>query len=144
MDARGGTYILILRSEIDASLQIGRWGSLEIQPGNYLYVGSAFGPGGVRARVSRHWRSSRNRHWHIDYLRQHLTPIWAWYCHSPDQLEHGWAEALARLPGTSPVPGFGCSDCSCSTHLFFTAQKPKLKAFAELVADCVLTWAGPK
>ena len=36
--------------------------------GDYVYAGSAFGPGGTRARVSRHLRTDKKPHWYIDRL----------------------------------------------------------------------------
>jgi len=43
---------------------------LDLLPGYYIYIGSAFGPGGVRARMLRHLRADKPKHWHIDYLRE--------------------------------------------------------------------------
>jgi hypothetical protein len=56
MKTEPGTYILILRSELNASVEIGAWGQLAIVSGYYAYVGSALGPGGLLARLSRHCR----------------------------------------------------------------------------------------
>jgi Uri superfamily endonuclease len=66
-----GTYALILRSHSKATTQVGRWGRINLETGYYIYIGSAFGPGGVRARVSRHFRKEKRKHWHIDYLRKY-------------------------------------------------------------------------
>ena len=73
-----GTYALILQCDLNDRVQIGRLGEIELRPGYYIYVGSAFGPGGVKARVERHWRTDKRKHWHIDYLREHVTPVEAW------------------------------------------------------------------
>jgi hypothetical protein len=40
-----GTYALILKSESNTCVQIGRWREIKLKPGYYIYVGSAFGPG---------------------------------------------------------------------------------------------------
>ena len=56
IDKRPGTYALILRASTAQTIQIGRLGDLVMQPGYYIYVGSAFGPGGLAARVGRHLR----------------------------------------------------------------------------------------
>ena len=45
-----------------------RFGKLTLAAGQYAYVGSAHGPGGLRARVGRHLRAEKPLHWHIDYL----------------------------------------------------------------------------
>ena len=38
---------------------IGKLGVLHLLPGIYVYVGSAFGPGGIAARVGRHARCEK-------------------------------------------------------------------------------------
>lgn len=119
-----GTYLLVLQSTTAASLQIGNWGKLSLRPGFYLYVGSALGPGGVRARVLRHLRTRIPKHWHIDHLLSALSLIEVWTCYSPKRLEHFWARSLFQGQGISQIPGFGSSDCSCPTHLFYTKKKP--------------------
>jgi len=130
MNSKPGTYVIMLRCDAERHLQVGRWGSLDVQPGYYLYVGSAFGPGGLLARVARHCRGSVRKHWHIDYLREAASPVYAWYSHSAQRLEHRWASALGKLRWTTPIEGFGCTDCQCETHLFFSASEPDLAAFA--------------
>ena len=59
MKSDPGTYALILQCDSKVSAQIGHWGQIEILPGYYLYAGSAFGPGGMRARASRHLRTDK-------------------------------------------------------------------------------------
>ena len=140
MKPKPGTYALILRSHSSAEISIGRWGRLTIDPGYYIYVGSAFGSGGVRARVARHCRQTKARHWHIDYLREAVIPICAWYSHEPVNLEHRWAQALSAMRDTSAVKGFGCSDCRCYAHLFMTATKPDFARFARAVGGPVESW----
>ncbi len=143
MTPEPGTYALVLRSDVSTHGKIGRWGRLAIHPGYYIYVGSAFGPGGVLARVSRHCREVKPKHWHIDYLRDFTTPTSIWYSHVPIHLEHRWADALAKMADTVPVKGFGCSDCRCEAHLFFTARKPGLAAFSDAVGGSVKSWSRP-
>ena len=125
MKAKPGTYALILSSPEAGSVVIGRRGALELRPGFYVYVGSARGPGGLRARVQRHLSSSPRRHWHIDYLKQHARVVEVWYSYGPDPREHEWANALADMRDAEiPMPRFGSSDCHCLTHLFYFQQWP--------------------
>jgi Uri superfamily endonuclease len=49
-----GTYILIASILQMKRLKIGRLGTYDLLPGFYAYVGSAFGPGGIRARIHHH------------------------------------------------------------------------------------------
>ena len=83
MERFPGTYVLILWSRGVHRIRIGRLGELLTRPGFYVYVGSAFGPGGVRARVARHRRGCSRPHWHIDYLRSRTRLEEVWYSHDP-------------------------------------------------------------
>ena len=46
---RPGTYALILLCASNARIQIGRLGKMHLQTGYYVYLGSAFGPGGLNS-----------------------------------------------------------------------------------------------
>ncbi|MGD8921323.1 MAG: DUF123 domain-containing protein, partial [Gammaproteobacteria bacterium] len=46
-----GTYILKFHLGRDRNIRIGALGPLKFSSGVYLYVGSALGPGGLRARL---------------------------------------------------------------------------------------------
>lgn len=56
-----GTYILILKSAVTRRVRVGRLGNLQLCAGYYVYIGSAFGPGGLRARIDHHsaWLNGR-------------------------------------------------------------------------------------
>ena len=115
-----GTYALVLHLQKCRHLTIGRLGKFTFETGYYIYAGSALGPGGIRARLGRHIRGSGRIHWHVDYLRRAAVPVAAWFRTDSRNHECEWAAALASSPDLKiPVPGFGCSDCSCLSHLFF-------------------------
>lgn len=135
-----GTYALILRSVSREAVQVGRWGCLDLVPGYYVYVGSAFGPGGVLARVSRHLREEKPRRWHIDYLSGLARTEAVWYSHEPVRLEHRWARALGNLSGMIGIAGLGCSDCDCRAHLFASAWEPDHTSFRRAVGGTLETW----
>lgn len=120
MKPEPGTYALILQNHTTANIQIGRWRAIDIRPGYYTYIGSAFGLGGVQARVSRHCRTDKPKHWHIDYLRAYVTTVGVWVSYETERLEHQWAQTLLDKNEIIPIPGFGCSDCRCTSHLFHT------------------------
>ena len=103
--------------ERPARLAIARLGTPRLPAGLYLYAGSAWGPGGIGARLGRHLRGGGKRHWHIDHL-----------------IATGTIEATIAFPGARectivafaltdgaagvPIPGFGTSDCrTCPAHL---------------------------
>ncbi|NIV36426.1 MAG: DUF123 domain-containing protein, partial [Anaerolineae bacterium] len=123
-----GTYVLALWLDAPHTISIGRLGRFEFPSGWYLYVGSARGPGGLRARLLRHWRrlaSGKRAHWHVDHLREHAVWGGAWARCSEQRLECSWADALRRRPDASMVArGFGASDCRCATHLVRVASVP--------------------
>ncbi len=98
---------------------------MRLQPGFYVYVGSALGAGGLRARIMHHLRRAKAPRWHIDYLRMHVPVDQIWCTCLQLRLEHQWAQAFETLPGGSvPLPGFGASDCDCRSHLFFYRRRP--------------------
>lgn len=127
-----GSYALLLQVSSPTTLFPGSLGSFPIHPGFYVYTGSAYGPGGLSARVSRHLRGPRKPHWHIDYLRQIATPLEIWLAPGGVNQEHAWAGALATLPqSTLPIPGFGASDCRCPAHLVCFPVRPGLCVFLQ-------------
>jgi Uri superfamily endonuclease len=119
MESTSGTYALLFYCEQNPEVQVGKMGRIQLRSGFYIYVGSAFGPGGVKARVLRHCRTKKKHHWHIDYIVKFLIPKGAWYNHGQVHLEHAWARELAEFPGNASLSGFGCTDCSCDSHLFY-------------------------
>jgi Uri superfamily endonuclease len=136
MTARPGTYALVLTSHETSPVGIGRLGNLVLQP----YVGSAFGAGGLAARIRHHTQITARPHWHIDYLRAACDLIESWFTTEAASREHSWAGAAARLPGAGvPMPGFGSSDCQCAAHLFWFKNPPSVRAFRQLVRTLVST-----
>ncbi len=123
-DLAHGTYLLLLECNNEAELSIGKLGKMNTEPGYYLYVGSAFGPGGIQARINHHVQIAVRPHWHIDYLRTDAGLVDAW-CVYGSRYEHEWAHSLMQSEAaTVPLKGFGSSDCDCTTHLFYFKHKP--------------------
>ena len=122
-----GTYVLILYLAEDRFIRVGRIGTFLFKKGFYAYVGSALGPGGARSRIGHHLGRSDWPRWHIDYLTRVISPAEAWVTVDPKRWEHPFAQRLHRSPESStPVPGFGASDCRCRSHLFHFTGKPDL------------------
>ena len=63
-----GAYVLILNLVQEVHLDRPRHAARALSPGWYIYAGSARGPGGIRARLARHFREEKRIHWHIDQL----------------------------------------------------------------------------
>lgn len=110
-----GCYILILRLEEDALIPTGALGSVFFRRGYYLYAGSA--KKALTKRMERHGRSRKKLFWHIDHLREKALFHKALAIRTADDIECAIAARLERITRWS-VPGFGCSDCSCKSHLF--------------------------
>lgn len=121
--SKPGSYALQLNLGIDQVLSIGCLGKHVFPAGEYMYLGSALGSGGLQARVGRHWRGDGRLHWHIDWLRSKAAVTGCYFLVSDNRLECLWSQALIEHPSASvPVPGFGASDCRgnrnpCSAHL---------------------------
>jgi len=131
-----GTYILIASVGQMKRLEIGSLGKFDVVPGFYAYVGSAFGAGGLRARIGHHLESTAAPRWHIDYLLQLATPVEVWYSTQNRKLERHWADLMAELPGFRvPILRFGASDYhrSRSSHLFYSKRRPSFRLFQDSV-----------
>lgn len=102
-------------------IRIGKLGRLHFKRGYYSYVGSARGSGGEK-RIIRHFNVAHGqnitRKWHIDYLLPHTEVICTVFSPTDKALECIIAKTLSEYSGA--IQGFGCSDCSCKSHLFFT------------------------
>ena len=132
-----GTYALILRLHRARRMQVGKLGTFNFPAGYYAYIGSAFGPGGIRARVKHHLAVPTKPHWHIDYFRKACKPVELWINDEWAKLEHSWARLMDQLPGAErPAPRFGSSDCNCPSHLYHFTGAPSLSSFAGLVRTC--------
>lgn len=114
--ASGGAYVLVLI--LDKPVNFGRARkSARFEPGTYVYSGSAYGPGGIRARLSRHFRRDKKLHWHVDWLTIAASRIEAISVEAGSECEI--IDRLVSCAAFAPVlAGFGSSDCrNCTTHL---------------------------
>lgn len=134
--ARGGTYVLLMQLQQQRNIVVGGLGSHDMPGGYYCYVGSAFGPGGLRARLHHHARLAKSPHWHIDYLRHHAPLVEIWYTQTQLKREHDYASLLRAMSmARVPVAGFGASDCKCSSHLVHLPARPGFEDFRQALSD---------
>jgi Uri superfamily endonuclease len=130
-----GIYCLIFRNPA-CTVRAGALGEIPFRRGWHIYVGSALGSGGL-ARLERHIALSRDKDkrpkWHVDYLS--TSPLFALHYAVSGQTGDPLECRLADTLGGEHLPGFGCSDCRCSSHLFRRRTDPLLEvqaAFASL------------
>ena len=125
-----GAYALMIRLAAPLNLGCRRWRGVALEPGLYVYAGSARGPGGIGARLRRHARPSKVWHWHVDALTGagRLVAAGAFI----DGTECAIMVRIVQGQGTRiPIPGFGSSDCRrCSAHL---AQIPSRRNLENLL-----------
>ncbi len=125
LPAMPGAYLLLLRLDNPLPLR-GRFARQTLPAGHYVYAGSARGPGGLRARLTRHFRREKKLRWHIDQLTTRAAGLCALPFPDDDTGESArptsechLAAALMKNPAFGiPLPGFGSSDCAtCPAHL---------------------------
>lgn len=133
-----GTYVVVAQVTQMRRLEVGSLGSFDLVPGFYLYVGSAFGSGGLRARIGHHLESVAQPHWHIDYLLRIAAPVEVWFTTADRKLEHQWAELFENSSRFQiPIPRFGSSDYHRSrvSHLFYSKRQPAFQWFQQQIRE---------
>ncbi|NLJ34971.1 MAG: GIY-YIG nuclease family protein [candidate division WS1 bacterium] len=110
---QSGIYALEVPVTSALDISPGALGSMRLETGLYVYVGSA--RKGLPSRLGRHTLPAKSCRWHVDYLTTAFPPsralVWPWL----DGRECALAAELATLGQI--VPGFGASDCRCPGHL---------------------------
>ncbi len=113
-----GIYVLILELSKPYHGFAGKL-RVDLEPGTYMYVGSARGPGGLAARIRRHLRREKNLHWHIDYLLQEAEVKVVVYAETGDPQGEEKLAAQLKKRAVPVARGFGCTDKrNDETHLF--------------------------
>jgi Uri superfamily endonuclease len=118
-----GSYILLIKLPEAQTMTIGSLSDVYFPQGYYAYVGSALG--GIKARLRHHLNKSKKMHWHIDYLLPKAPITEIIIGESEGRVECAIAQALSAQ--FDSIPGFGSSDCRCSSHLFFAAKERQMK-----------------
>jgi Uri superfamily endonuclease len=122
-----GSYLLLLR--LDQKVSIKHW---TLEAGIYVYVGSAMGD--LSARVARHLRKNKHKHWHIDYLLEHAKVLSVVMLPSERRLEEEISSALSKK--FDGPEGFGSSDLKVKTNLY---KLNDLNEFFKIVEEMVQT-----
>ena len=116
LDMAKGAYALALHVAAPLTIRH-RDSDLPLEQAWYVYVGSARGPGGLRARLVRHMRHDKRLRWHVDALTLAASECIAFAV--PGGSKCNLATRLVASGGFAhAVPGFGSSDCrTCPSHL---------------------------
>ena len=130
-----GAYGLLIRLPCSVETAIGALGRVRLAGGNYLYLGSAYGPGGLPARLRRHVRSEKRHHWHVDRVTSQGTVERIFVL--PDGRECDLVRSALAVPKIrAPIIGFGSTDCRlCPAHLLAVPRDHTalIKAYANLI-----------
>ncbi|ERT58736.1 MULTISPECIES: DNA/RNA nuclease SfsA [Megasphaera] len=129
----GGDYLIVVEMPADATVAIGSLGPVFFAKGFYVYVGSA--KRNLSARLARHGRRRKKLRWHFDYLRAVAEIVAPIPIRTADDLECELARAVGAVADRT-VPRFGCSDCSCDSHLFAFNENPmNNRTFMRIIED---------
>jgi Uri superfamily endonuclease len=144
-----GTYAVLM--ELDRPRTFAVVGEyfrdVHLPAGHYVYVGSAFGSGGVRARVGRHLGYSAPPRWNIDHVRRAMVMREVWYTYDAEKRECSWARGVFHeaLAGSVIVPKFGSWDCfrsgpadRCPTHFLRYDRPPSWEAFRAAIDGAIV------
>lgn len=115
--ARAGVYILYFYLAQKKTITIGKLGTFDFIPAIYAYCGSA--QRNLAQRLHRHENKNKKLHWHIDYFSLHAQYLFALVF--PQIAKEGEClltrQMLKNPRASSPIKGFGSSDCKCESHL---------------------------
>jgi Uri superfamily endonuclease len=126
---RPGAYVLVCDLQNPSRIATGKLGNLSLPAGYYAYVGSAMK--GFSARLPHHLQRVKKAHWHIDYLLQ--TASLRKILLSPSLNKQECLLAGIFLARFEHIPGFGCSDCRCASHLVYSRQISNLEREIQLM-----------
>ena len=113
-----GIYLLEIYLENKSEISVGKMGKYIFPTGYYYYIGSA--QLRLHSRLKRHIRKDKKLRWHIDFLidKARLVDFFTWNAgRDKECMLSSFLEEY--LQGDIIVPGFGSSDCSCISHLYY-------------------------
>lgn len=112
-----GSYILTIHLADQTLISVPRIETSVVEPGVYLYVGSAYGSGGIAARLKRHLKRHKKIHWHVDQLTTKAATVGALIVPGGNECELV-ETLLASGCFKTAIKNFGSSDCrTCDSHL---------------------------
>ena len=104
-----GAYAIAIELADTVTVTLSSWAPIVLPAGRYLYCGSAKGPGGLKARLSRHMRRGKLVRWHVDQLTDRGLVIGSWIFPGGDECK--LVQMCSHLP--MPIAEFGSSCATC-------------------------------
>ena len=118
-----GIYCLTIKLVKKHNIRVGCLGNFGFPRGFYVYVGSA--QNNLEGRIERHLRRDKKMHWHIDYLLHYGQVICVHTYAAEKNAECILSQKIGNIKNAEIlVSGFGSSDCSCASHLYFFQDNP--------------------
>jgi len=102
----------VLYNRKERTVTVGKLGDLNFKKGFYFYIGSA--KIGVN-RILRHFKKEKKKKWHIDYITDTFEVVGAILTKFEECELSNYVSKFF-----DGVKGFGCSDCKCYTHLYYS------------------------
>lgn len=134
-----GYYILVFKLEQGFKGMVGRRHHVSLEPGDYVYIGSALAPFKLRNRVCRHLSRYKKPWWHIDYvtLSPSYKPLLVALCPSTSKgLEPLLALSAYSSRCFKPIGRLGGSDDAYGLpHLYMVQGCETVNAVIGLVAS---------
>jgi Uri superfamily endonuclease len=126
-----GSYIIVGELLNESWMNSGPFCGQLLPSGYYFYSGSAFGSGGLRARIGRHLNSGTRKFWHFDHIKEIIKIREIWYSIlGLTNLECQFIMKFQSLESASfPILKFGSSDCrfGCPAHLVRYSLEAEVK-----------------
>jgi Uri superfamily endonuclease len=126
-----GVYALLIQVPMQKTIRIGRLGPVSFDQGVHVYIGSALNS--LEGRISRHFRTEKQKHWHVDFLLAGtgIKLLGVATRRTRRKLECSISQAVQKR-ALSSTRRFGCSDCKCDSHLHYVKTLQRAyKVFAE-------------
>ena len=101
-----GVYAMAIEFADAVAVTLSGQPPITLPAGRYLYCGSAKGPGGLKARLSRHMRRGKSVRWHVDQLTEQGLDDRR-FGYFPEVTSARWCECVricqCQLPGSAAV-----------------------------------------
>lgn len=118
-----GGYLLLIRLSKAVKVKFGSVGTRLLEPGYYVYAGSAIGKAGWR--LLRHIGPFRRRpHWHIDrLLNKRVAKVVAIGILPSMRRTECALSRMVSLMANYSLAGVGSTDCDCPSHLHYFKKR---------------------